>query len=291
MKFVYFGYDFMLESVQRLLSEGHELLAVFSFDCDNVFNFNVKTKELAERLDIPFSTNKPLPMDIGIFCDQGAQVFLSAGYPHKIPPVDEDRAYGINFHPSLLPAGRGIMPTPTILMNHPEASGVTIHKLSDVFDDGDILLQKKIPITAQDDVETLSCKIAMAAPDMLSRVFRELPALWQSAAPQDQSKASTFPMPDEAMRMLDWLPARLLLVTFSVLGDFEHTRRALTTEAFDQTTSTDALLAIGIERAWRVETEGQDEAESTVLAVEATQKAINLSTAVWVAVVSVIALF
>ena len=96
---------------------------------------------------------------------------------------------------------------------------------------------------------------------------------------------------ETAMRMLDWLPARLLLVTFSVLGDFEHTRRALTTEAFDQTISTDALLALGIERAWRVETEGQDEAESTVAAVEATQKAINLSTAVWVAVVSVIALF
>jgi hypothetical protein len=37
--------------------------------------------------------------------------------------------------------------------------------------------------------------------------------------------------------------------------------------------------------------EGQDEAESTIVAVEATQKAINLSTAVWVAVASVIALF
>ena len=96
---------------------------------------------------------------------------------------------------------------------------------------------------------------------------------------------------DTAMRMLDWLPARLLLVTFSVLGDFEHTRRALTTEAFDQNISTDALLAHGIERAWRVEAEGRDEAESTVVAVEATQKAISLSTAVWVAVVSGIALF
>jgi AmpE protein len=96
---------------------------------------------------------------------------------------------------------------------------------------------------------------------------------------------------ETAMRMLDWLPARLLLVTFSVLGDFEHTRRALTTKAFDQTVSTDALLAHGIERAWRVEAEGHDEAESTVVAVEATQKAINLSTALWVAVASVIALF
>lgn len=59
MKFVYFGYDFMLESVQRLLSEGHEPIGVFSFECDNVFNFNVKTRELAERLDIPFSLKKP----------------------------------------------------------------------------------------------------------------------------------------------------------------------------------------------------------------------------------------
>ena len=96
---------------------------------------------------------------------------------------------------------------------------------------------------------------------------------------------------EAAMRMLDWLPARLLLVTFSVLGDFEHTRRGLTTEAFDQTMSTDVLLARGVTRAWRVESEGQDDAERTVVAIETIQKAINLSTAAWVAVVSVIAIF
>ena len=204
MKFVYFGYDFMLESVQRLLSEGHELIGVFSFECDNVFNFNVKSRELAERLDIPFTLDKPLPMDITIFCEQGADVFLSAGYPHKIPPIDDGKAYGMNFHPSYLPMGRGIMPTPTILLSRPEASGVTLHKLSKVFDDGDILLQQKLPLSAQDDVETLSARIAMAAPDLLSKAFRNLPEIWENATPQDQSKASTFPMPDEAMRMLDW---------------------------------------------------------------------------------------
>jgi len=204
MKFVYFGYDFMLESVRRLLSEGHELIGIFSFECDNVFNFNVKSRELAEQLDIPFTLDKPLPMDIKIFCKQGADVFLSAGYPHKIPPIDEEQAYGINFHPSYLPMGRGIMPTPTILMSRPEASGVTLHKLTEIFDDGDILLQQKIPLSAQDDVETLSARIAMAAPDLLSRAFRDLPDLWASATPQNPAKASTFPMPDEAMRMLDW---------------------------------------------------------------------------------------
>lgn len=204
MKFVYFGYDFMLDCVRRLLSEGHTLLGVYSFECDNMFNFNTQTQALAEQLDIPFTTDKPLPMDIRIFCDQGADVFFSGGYPYKIPPVDEKLAYGINFHPSLLPVGRGIMPTPTILMHRPEAAGMTLHKLTPEFDGGDILLQQKITLTRDDDVETLSARIAMAAPDMMSRAFREMPALWENARPQDATKAETFPMPDDEMRMLDW---------------------------------------------------------------------------------------
>ncbi len=204
MKFVYFGYDFMLPSVLRLLEDGHELLGIFSFECDNVFNFNVHTKAHAERLDIPFTTGRPLDMDIHAFIEQGVEVFLSAGYPHKIPPIPEQSAYGINFHPSLLPEGRGIMPTPTILMKYPEVSGVTVHKLSNIFDDGDILFQRKIPITPQDDVETLSARIAMIAPDILSMVFKKLPDLWEHASPQPAAKASKFPMPDESMRTLNW---------------------------------------------------------------------------------------
>jgi methionyl-tRNA formyltransferase len=203
MKFVYFGYDFMLESVLRLIREGHDLIGIFSFPCDNIFNFNARTKVLAQELDIPYSESKPLPIDIQAFIAQGCEVFLSAGYPYKIPPIP-DNVYGINFHPSLLPMGRGIMPTPTILLKHPEASGVTLHKLTPGFDEGDILIQRALPLEPQDDVETLSSRIALCAPDLLSDSFKRLPELWGEAKPQDASKASVFPIPDEAMRTLDW---------------------------------------------------------------------------------------
>ena len=194
----------MLPSVQRLLQDGHELIGIFSFECDNIFNFNSNTKKLAENLDIPFTQNKPLPIDIDVFVKNNADVFFSAGYPFKIPPINNDAAYGINFHPSMLPKGRGIMPTPTIIMKHPEASGMSVHKLTQHFDEGDILDQMAIPLGADDDVETFSAKLSMRAPDFISRIFKNLPELWKNAKPQDHKKASTFPMPDEKMRLMDW---------------------------------------------------------------------------------------
>lgn len=190
----------MLPAVQRLASEGHELLGVLSFECDNIFNFNTATQEYAEQKGLPFTLSRAEPDHIDMYLDKGAQVFLAAGYPYKIPPVPESRAYGINLHPSYLPKGRGIMPTPHIILGDYEAAGVTIHKMTDRFDYGDILLQQKIDISPREDVETYSAKIALRAPAMLSEVFRNLPDLWENAQAQSEVVASHFRAPSEEMR-------------------------------------------------------------------------------------------
>lgn len=203
MKFVYFGYDFMLGAVERLRAEGHDLLAVFSFPCDQVFNFNGEIRELAAGLNIPFSIEKPAAKDIDGLIAKGADVFIAAGYPYKIPPVPAP-AYGINIHPSLLPLGRGIMPTPYILTNHPEAAGITIHKMTQTFDGGDILMQRPLPLSLRETVETYCARIAMAAPDMVSAVCGDIKKFWSTATPQNESKALHFPAPTEDMRTIDF---------------------------------------------------------------------------------------
>jgi methionyl-tRNA formyltransferase len=204
MKFVYFGYDFMLPAVQRLVEEGHELAAVLSFECDNVFNFNTATREFAEGRGLPFTLSRAEPAHIETYLSQGVQVFLAAGYPYKVPPIPADRAYGINLHPSHLPKGRGIMPTPHIILGQHEAAGITIHKMTERFDYGDILLQEKFEVGAREDVEIYSARIALKAPDMLSRVFRDLPEFWENALAQSEVTASHFKAPDEAMRTFRW---------------------------------------------------------------------------------------
>lgn len=204
MKFVYFGYDFMIGCARRLLQDGHQLAGVFTFPCDNVFNFNTETLDLAQQLSIPATLEKPEKSGIDHFINDGVQCFLSAGYPFKIPAIDPLRACGINLHPSLLPQGRGLMPTPYILLDHPQASGFTVHKLTEEFDKGDILHQTSLPLQDGETVETLSARIALRAPDILSMILSDLPFYWSGAKPQNEKRASYFPPPTEKMRTLDW---------------------------------------------------------------------------------------
>ena len=205
MKLVYFGYDFMLGGLRRLLDDGHELAGVFTFECDNIFNFNRETIALAGEHNVKIITSPVQDLHLDHFIEEGAECFLSAGYPHKIPlPAQQEQTYALNLHPSLLPKGRGIMPTPHIIMNHPDAAGLTLHKLSEEFDKGDILTQEALALSDNETVETLSARIALRAPDMLSKIMSDLPNAWANATPQNESIASHFPPPDEQMRTLDW---------------------------------------------------------------------------------------
>lgn len=204
MKFVFCGYDFTIDIPKRLIEGGHDLIAIFTFECDNVFNFNTALHELARARKIPISQNKITPGDIDHLIAQGCECFLAAGYLHKIPDIDETKAYGLNVHPSLLPKGRGLMPVPYILMDHPEAAGLTIHKLSLRFDGGDIVLQTALKLHPHETVETYAARLGMIGPDMTARIFADFKTHWAQAKPQDESKALHFPPPDEHMRMLDF---------------------------------------------------------------------------------------
>jgi len=204
MKFVYFGYDFAINTLKRLIEDGHELVGIFTFPCDNVFTFNNQIHQIAQKNNIPISQEKANQATINHWINRGCELFLAAGYPYKIPHIDENEAYGINVHPSLLPAGRGIMPLPHIIMSAPEVAGFTAHKITDIIDDGDILAQMPLPLYAHETIETLSCRIAMAMPGMIADLTNNLPDRWGRAKPQASDKASTFPAPDDTMRTIEW---------------------------------------------------------------------------------------
>jgi membrane protein required for beta-lactamase induction len=93
-----------------------------------------------------------------------------------------------------------------------------------------------------------------------------------------------------AVALLDWLPARVLLLTLSLLGDFEKSRNLLTDQAFDKTYSNQSLLALGIARAWHLDLSTAETPTDVVDVVETAQKAISRATAVWIVVISLFAL-
>ena len=95
---------------------------------------------------------------------------------------------------------------------------------------------------------------------------------------------------DAAQRLLDWLPSRVLLLTYCVLGDFERSRGLLTGEALDTGVTAETLLAQGVTLGWRLDDEDMDDPQGIVTAVETAQKAMNRATGVWVVVASLLAL-
>jgi len=205
MRFVFLGYDLMLPIAKRLINDGHELVAIMSFPCDQYFNYNLNAQSLAKKHGADYIESPISSVHINSFYEKEVDLFVSAGYPHKIPFIREERAYSINVHPSFLPEARGMMPIPHIIVEKiKSAAGFTIHKLSEDFDKGDILHQEKILLENDDSVESYSSKIIIHAPAALSNLLGEIKEKWKDTVPQDEDYATYFPPPDDATRTLHW---------------------------------------------------------------------------------------
>ena len=221
MKFVFFGYDFSLQALFTLVNDGHEVIGIHSFPCDNIFSFNRQLKEMAAELGLPVSEAPITPEEIESYIEQGCEVFIAFGYKYKIPPIDEKKAYAINVHPSYLPRVRGIMPMPYIILEEPEAAGVTVHKMTQEYDAGDILFQKKFKIDHTTDIEILSSRAAISGTIILSNIMQDFKKFWRRAKPQKEKNASTYDTPPESLRKLDWnKPVADIIKTGKAFGHY-----------------------------------------------------------------------
>lgn len=84
--------------------------------------------------------------------------------------------------------------------------------------------------------------------------------------------------------LVDWLPSRLLLVTFALAGNFDNTRTLIADLALDPDVETDELLMQGIEAAFTAE--GEDPTSQ----VEAVDRALKRATVIWVVAISLLAM-
>ena len=89
---------------------------------------------------------------------------LLAGYLRMIPKSLTQKYFFINSHPSLLPhhGGKGMyghFVHEAVIAAHEQKSGVTIHKVNEKYDDGEILLQKEMLLEKNETPQTLETKI------------------------------------------------------------------------------------------------------------------------------------
>jgi methionyl-tRNA formyltransferase len=86
-----------------------------------------------------------------------ADVLISIGFQHRIPAqmTSACRCGGVNLHPSMLPEYRGPQPMPAMAVDGAveRCAGVTMHTISEGFDEGDIIAQQATHISGPHDIQ------------------------------------------------------------------------------------------------------------------------------------------
>lgn len=89
-----------------------------------------------------------------------------AGYLRKIPPeiIRRYRQRIVNIHPALLPlfGGKGMYGAKVhqaVIDAGCKVSGVTVHFVSEQYDEGRIIAQRCVPVEDDDDAETLAARV------------------------------------------------------------------------------------------------------------------------------------
>ncbi|KQS77552.1 formyl transferase [Methylobacterium sp. Leaf361] len=205
MKFAFAGIDFLGGVFEGLLDAGWTPVKLFTRPCDGVYDHNEVVVARARSLRLPIQLSRIRERDIEVLqAEHGRDwALVVAGYPWLIKGWKGRAAYGLNFHPSPLPTGRGPYPLFRAVLDRYETWGVTAHVLADGFDTGDILAQEIFALSPRESHETLLAKCQMAARRLAAGPLgRDLPNRWRRSEPQGDG--SYWPRATDADRTLDF---------------------------------------------------------------------------------------
>lgn len=133
-------------------------------------------------------------------------LIVTVAYGQILPKSVLDMpAHGcINVHASLLPKYRGGAPIHWALINGERETGVTLMYMVEALDAGDILTQRRVPITADDTAGSLHDKLSKAGAELLRK---SLPSILRgdvTPTPQDDALATYAPNVTRADERIDW---------------------------------------------------------------------------------------
>ena len=195
--------------INALVRHGIDITAIFTHrdDSAEAVWFD-SVAELASNLDIPVfapdSINHPLWVERIRALEPDILFLFYYRDMVKKEVLDVPPRGCLNLHGSLLPRYRGRCPINWVLVNGESETGVTLHYMTPRPDDGDIVGQRRIPITDDDTALSLHHKAVVVASTLLDDL---LPGIIDGSAPrmvQDKSQASYFGGRRPADGEIDW---------------------------------------------------------------------------------------
>lgn len=197
-------------SLERLLSDGHEIIAVYTqpdrpSGRGNKVVFS-PVKQFAVGHALPVLQPEKIKTDDALksFRSHAADVAVVVAYG-RILPEDFITSFphgAINVHFSLLPKYRGAAPVNWAIVNGETETGVTTMQMDAGLDTGDILLQGATQIGPEETAVELMTRLSDLGAELLSETLAGLDDL--KPRPQDERLATLAPIMKRADGLIDW---------------------------------------------------------------------------------------
>lgn len=166
-----------------------------------------EVKKAAKELNLKIL--QPESLKDEVFIDElrkiNADLFVVVAF--KILPkavYELPKKGSINLHGSLLPKYRGAAPIQWALINGDKVTGVTTFFLKEKVDEGDIILQKEIEISDDDNFGALYDKIKIIGSDVLIETILLIEQGNYKLQKQDDSQAIPAPKITKEICKIDW---------------------------------------------------------------------------------------
>lgn len=187
MNILYFGSDVFLTTFASLAEGPHRVLALYTYHEESEYIREEGVSALAKAHNIPVHYDRITKEALQELFESGqADLVISAEYDRKIPIPESTRFRGVNIHNSLLPEGRGYLPIEMRLFQGYDYGGVTLHKLAERIDCGDILLQRRFDILPEDNDRSLYRRCRELGRQMVTEFLTDPELYWGRAQKQPE---------------------------------------------------------------------------------------------------------
>ncbi len=217
MRIVFFGSsDFAIPSLKALAEGGFApVLVVTKPDAPRGRGrkiYDSEVKLAAQEVSLPFA--QPADPHDPTFLQQLRDLKPDLGVVVSYGVILQPDLLGlpkqgmINAHASLLPLFRGAAPIQRAIREGHTETGVTIMRIAEQLDAGDILLKKVTPIAATENSGALRTRLAALSGTALLEALALIQDGKSKFTPQDQKQASYAPKVEKEHGVIDWkLPA------------------------------------------------------------------------------------
>ena len=204
--------DFAAGALEKIIEAGHEVVAVVT-QPDKAKGRSGKpvfspVKEVALRFRIPVLQPEKLKAkeSVQALCAYPADIYVVAAFGQLLPKavLDIPPLGCVNIHASLLPKYRGASPIQHAILNGDRETGVTIMRMDEGMDTGDILLQKRLPLAEDETGESLFAKLSALGAEAITEALPLLERGELMPVPQDEAAATHVPMLKKEAGRLDF---------------------------------------------------------------------------------------